>query len=369
MNSSAHIVDELESALRAGSTERRIEVLRQLTDLFVSTASTLNPDHVELFDQVMDRLVHEIEDLAIAELSLRLAPVSNAPSNIVRRLAWDDNIAISGPVLAKSERLSDDDLVELSRTKGQAHLAQIAGRPKLAEAVTDVLVERGDDAVAKTLASNAGASFSTTGMWHLATRAEENQELAQSLTARPDLPPHVFRQILTRAADHVKQKLVTSAEPYVRRALERILADISTQVRQESISHDYALAQRHVRSLGQDTEHVKAELIGFANQRETPELIVALSLLSAVPIELVEQLVYDAHPIGLLVLCRALSLDWTFMHAIFIARPNAPLPHESELDQARTVYLNLSVSGAQRALRYWQAQKARAPKRQKSNAA
>jgi len=362
MHLSNNIIDELEAALRAGSTTRRLEVLRRITDLFISHASDLGVEQVELFEQIMGRLIHEIEDRARGELSLRLAAVANAPANIVRRLAWDDNIEISGPVLSRSVRLSDEDLIELSMTKSQGHLTQIAARPSLTEAVTDVLVERGNDVVANTLAANAGANFSTAGMWHLATRAEADQNLAERLVGREDLPPHVFRQLLTQATGHVKEKLVAAVHPHARRAIEQILLEISSQVHRESISHDYAAAQRHVRSLGQDTVHIKAELLSFANERKIRELIVALSILSAVPIELVEQLVYDAHAIGIIVLSRALSLDWTFMHALIHARPNAPLPQESELEAARTTYLNLSVSAAQRALRYWQSQKSGRPR-------
>jgi uncharacterized protein (DUF2336 family) len=235
--------------------------------------------------------------------------------------------------------------------------------------VTDVLVERGNEVVASTLASNSGARLSAAGMWQLATRAEADHELAQRLASRQDLHPHVFRQILTRAAEHVRQKMIAAAQPQVRRVLEKILVEISTQVRQESISHDYALARERVRSRGQDTDQIKAELIYYANDRSLPELIVALSLLSAVPIDLVEQLVHESHTIGILVLCKALSLDWTFMHAILAARPGEEPIGRAELAEAGSIYLNLSVSGAQRAIRFWQGQKARNSGQRKSDAA
>jgi uncharacterized protein (DUF2336 family) len=369
MNSPSAIVNELEAALRLGSTQRRLELLQRVTDLFVSNAASFKSEHLDLFDQVLGRLADELEDRAIAELSRRLAPVENAPANIVRRLANHDDIEVAGPVLAASERLSDDDLIEVSSRKSQAHLNRIASRPQLRESVTDVLVERGNEAVANTLAANYGARLSITGMWHLATRAEADDELARRLVSRRDVPPYIFRQILTRAASHARQKLVASAQPQVRRDLEKILGEISAQVRQESISHDYAAAQRLVRSLGQDSEHIKAQLIHFANQRSIPELIVALSILSAVPIDQAELLVYDPHPMGILVLCRALSLDWTFALAIMVSRAGASPPGDSELAEARSIFEALSVSGAQRAIRFWQTQKGRSAGPRKSNAA
>src|SRR5712675_2714890 len=144
MKLSPAIVDELESALRAGTTDRRMEVLQRITALFVQNARNFTEEQIALFDDVMGRLVREIENLALVELGRRLAPIPNAPAGIIRRLAWDDSVEVAGPVLAKSSRLTDGELIELAKTKSQTHLAQIANRTTLEEAVTDVLVEHGE---------------------------------------------------------------------------------------------------------------------------------------------------------------------------------------------------------------------------------
>jgi uncharacterized protein (DUF2336 family) len=353
MSVSAVIIDELENALKVGSTDRRISVLRRITDLFVNNAATFSAEQVTLFDDVMGRLVREIENRAMVELSGRLAEIPNAPAGIIRRLAWDDAVEISAPVLSKSDRLTDGDLVELAQSKSQAHLAQIAARPALNAAVTDVLVERGNNEVANKLAANAGARFSETGLWQLILRADGDDRLSEKVASRSDIPPHLFRQILSQATDKVRQKLLASAQPDTRRTIEKILADISVQFRTAVVSRDYGEAQRTVRSLGQDTERVKTELLTFARYKKLPELIAALSVLAAVPIELVEQLVHDNNIFGLLVLCKAVALDWTIMHAVILARPVAQELQASELDEAYATYLKLSVSSAQRALRFW----------------
>src|ERR1700693_356047 len=123
MKLSPAIVDELESALKVGPTDRRMEVLRRITDLFVHNARSFTEEQIALFDEVMGRLVKEIENLAIVELSRRLAPIPNAPAGIIRRLAWDDAVEVAGPILATSDRLNDGELIELGKTKSQAHLA------------------------------------------------------------------------------------------------------------------------------------------------------------------------------------------------------------------------------------------------------
>ena len=92
-----------------GSPERRAEALKRITALFLDGAPRFNDDHVRLFDEVFNCLINEIETKARSELSHRLAPVGNAPVEVVRRLAHDDDIAVAGPVLKQSPRLAEGD--------------------------------------------------------------------------------------------------------------------------------------------------------------------------------------------------------------------------------------------------------------------
>jgi uncharacterized protein (DUF2336 family) len=353
VNVSVALIDEFDSALKIGSAARRIEVLQRITNLFVRGATNFTEQQTTLFDVIMGRLVSHIETRAIVELSERLAPIPTAPVGIIQRLAWDDAIEISGPVLANSDRLTDHELVRIAETKSQAHLARIATRARVSEPVTDVLVDRGDPEVATKVAANAGARFSETGILQLVMRAEDDDRLAETIGGRPDVPPHMFRQILMRATDEVRQRLLASARPDAKQAIIRILAEISAQVKESVISRDYAVAKLFVRALGHDIERIKTALPALANEKRAAELIVGLSVIAAVPIELVERLFYDDNVLGMLVLCKAVTLDWTIVQAIILAQPGASGP--GQLDEASASYLKLSRTSAQRLLRFWQA--------------
>ena len=76
---------------------------------------------------------------------------------VVHTLAWDDEIAIAGPVLSLSDRLTTPDLIEIALAKSQPHLLAISERSSLSEELTDTLIERGDQEVINKLAENAGA--------------------------------------------------------------------------------------------------------------------------------------------------------------------------------------------------------------------
>ena len=69
------IIAELEDAVRSGSSEKRVNILRQVTNLFLHDAERLSEDQVKVFDDVLCILVARVESRARAELSARLAPI------------------------------------------------------------------------------------------------------------------------------------------------------------------------------------------------------------------------------------------------------------------------------------------------------
>jgi len=354
MSRPASIFAEVESALHDASGERRIEVLRRVTDLFVGQAAQFSDEQTHLFDGVLNQLIKHIEERAIVELSARVAPLPNAPAETVRALARHDNIDISGPILTKSSRLSDGDLIEIATTKSQAHLARIAGRNSLTMKVTDVLVDHGDADVANTLAQNSGASFSDTGMAKLVMRSDGDDRLTESLAHRADIPPHHFQNLLAQATDAVRTRLLQSAPPDRQQAITNILSQISAQMASAPVAAArYIEAQRQVNSFSQDTELLRSKVFEFSVKKRTAELIVALSVLSAVPVEAIDRLFSVPNAFGLMALCRSVLLDWQSAWAVIMASAGAAML-QAHTDTLREQYETLSPASAQRLMRFWQ---------------
>ena len=82
-----------------------------------------------MFDDVLCHRVARVETRVRAELGTRLGSLDYAPSGVIEKLAWDDQIAVAGTVLASSNLLTTSTLVEIAKSKGQHHLLAIwAGR-------------------------------------------------------------------------------------------------------------------------------------------------------------------------------------------------------------------------------------------------
>src|SRR6478752_749393 len=129
------LVHDVETAIASGEGSKRADTLRQLTTLFIQQSPHLAEDHVNVFDEVLSRIANKIEFRARVELAERLADVGNAPLRTVRDLALDDDIEIARPILVRSTRLREDDLVEVATRHGQSHLLAISNRPDLTAAV------------------------------------------------------------------------------------------------------------------------------------------------------------------------------------------------------------------------------------------
>src|ERR1700758_80522 len=192
MSTSPLLIHELEPILKNGSPRKRAQALERITTLFLDGARRFNEDLVRLFDDIFVRLMDEIELTPRAELARRLAPVGNAPTEVVVRLAKDDDISVAGPLLQQSQRLAEIDLVEIAETHGQAHLLAISNRAEIAERVSNVLIWRGDAAVARSLSENQGARISYDSFTLLLSKAENDEALAELLGLRPDIPPPLF---------------------------------------------------------------------------------------------------------------------------------------------------------------------------------
>jgi uncharacterized protein (DUF2336 family) len=354
MGATRSLIPELEDVIQRGSREQRAEALRRITALFLDGAAGYSDQHVNLFDEVFGLLIEEIETKTRAELSNRLAPVTNAPVKILRTLANDDDIDVAGPVLKLASRLAEADLVDVARTKGQAHLHAISTRRALGEAVTDVLVRRGNRDVARRVADNRGARISEKSFRRLVQRAEEDGILAEKIGLRPDIPAPMFRDLLSKATAVVHRRLIAAASPELRAAICDVLAKVSKEVGDRIGPRDYRAAQRIVLGLDRAGQLDENVLTSFCSDGKFEEAVVTLATLSKVPIKIADRLLGGDRPDPVLILCKAAGLSWPAVKAVISARPDAPGISTQGLDAAFGNYGRLSASTAQRVVRFWQ---------------
>jgi uncharacterized protein (DUF2336 family) len=329
------LIDELEAAVVNRSIGSRADVLRRVTDLFVSGSNRFDGEQRALFDHVIGRLVEEIEHSARAAFGARLATIAHAPPKVSRALALDDSIEVAGPLLAHSEQLDDETLVAGALTKSQEHLLAISRRRMLTEGVTDILVERGNQQVVVSTAANFGARFSEFGYSKLVTRSDADADLALTVWSRPEIPREHLLTLFATASEAVRVKLETADRQkaaLVRDMIKQASNQIQTQVRERSAN--FATAQAQVKSLHQEGALTEDRLREFAEAGKFDETAVALSLLVDLPIGAIERTLVHDRSDQVLVLARSIGLSWDTTKAILqvqsMTRTKARSAHEFE---------------------------------------
>ena len=349
----AMTIHELDAAVADVAPERRGHVLAQVTDLFVRDATLYCDDEIALFDDVIARLVAQIEVEARILLAQRLAKVANAPRTVIRMLAFDDCAEVAGPVLTHSERLDEPSLIENARTKSQRHLFAISRRRVLAEPVTDVLAERGDRAVAISVAGNAGARFSDKGFTLLVRRSTGDDLLVERLGARREIPAHLFLKLLSVASEQVRARLRAS-HPQALAEIDRVVETVTGRMKAQVVAapRDYSgyleeLGDRFIAGrLGEN------DLAKFAQAGCFEDAVVTLALLARIPVELVDRAMLSERSDVLLVIARAINLKWSTAKLMLQLRAAPNVLSTDELQKNLAAFEQMSPTTAAHLMRF-----------------
>jgi uncharacterized protein (DUF2336 family) len=354
MTTATALIPELDEIVRTGDPKRRADAARRLGELFLQGAAGFRPDHVDLFDSVLTSLVPHAERDARADLAERLSLLINAPRGLVGQLAYEDEIAIAGPLLRRSPVLDERMLVEIARAKGQGHLLAMTERPTLSTDLTDVLVRRGDRDVVRGAARNAGAHFSTDGYSTLIQRANGDGMLTLAVGQRADLSPEQLKDLLAGTIDVIRRRLFDVVKPERQAAIKQAMSKIEGLSENVENRRDFAPAQRTILALHSEGQLNEGGLLNFAKALKYEEAVAALSAMTGVKIATLDRLIAGDRYDPILIAGKTIGLEWATVRALILLRsgPNrAPSP--ADLETARVNFARLMPSTARRVVDFW----------------
>ena len=346
------LIRELDSTIAHASDIRRAAMLRHLTDLYLVGAEEFSAEEVDVVDDVFMRLVATIEESSRALLSIRMAGISKAPPKVLRTLACDDAIEVASPVLSQSPQLDTETLVQCATTKSQEHMLAISRRKTVPEAVTDVLVKRGDPQIVLSTVRNPGARFSKRGFGTLVERSHGDDQLATCVGLRPDLPPQLFEQLLAAATQTVRAKLQAERQ-HDGDEIAHVVGTVAERVEARAAvtrSPAYAAAQVLVESLDEARQLTSAKLDEFATAGRFEEIVAALALMADTPADVVERLVADGNAETILVLAKASDLPWETAKNLIALAAKRYRRSPGDVDRAMAAFQRLRPATAQQIL-------------------
>jgi uncharacterized protein (DUF2336 family) len=359
MNCPISFMADVEAAIAHGSGSRRAEMLRRVTELFVGHCPQYSDDEIALFDDVISLLAGEIETAARVTLAAQLAPIPNAPRKIINRLANDDAIEVAWPVLAHSERVDENALIESAMMQSQQHLLAICKRRAISERVTDVMIARGERQVLAGIAGNPGARISELGYATLVQRSEEDDDLIERVGSRTDIPRPLFLKLLTKASQEVRLKL-NAAHPHaplhVEAAVTQATDAIQAASREESSRYD--VAEALVTSLHRAGQLRDVDVSRFADDRQFEETMVALSLLCGLSVETIEGSMTHERIETALVFVKAGGLSRATAKSVLHLCVDAARLAQTDIDKGLASFDRLKSATAQELVRFYQLREA-----------
>ena len=340
---------ELERLATETSTDKRRELLRRITDLFLITADSQAETETRLFDDVLGRIAFDLEAQIRKELSERLARQKNAPPNLIDRLARDE-IAVARPILENSPCLEDQQLVSIASTHGQDHLHAIARRENIGETVTDVIVARGEDRVLECVSENTSARFSEKGFSTLVEKSADNETLQLTLGNRSDMPEKLRDQLARNIAERLSTTMLPQAAGVSDAHLEETLKMKLELVGLNSpVFQDARTYIDHLINNNRLNEKTLADL-AKADRRE--ETILALAHLTGIPEKTAVNIISNGQIQPLAIVCKANRFSQsTFAAILNLVAREKNLPSQNVIRIIKH-YDTMEEAAVQRVMRF-----------------
>lgn len=305
---------QFEELLSSASDVQDAELLSSVVDLFLVTTDEQNVPAADAFGEVMEFIAYGLPEVERAELAERISKASPAPRDLIVRLA-NDAIAVARPVLTHSPCLSDEDLVSVMRAQGFDHIAAITGRAQLSEAVTDAIVETGDEQLITKAARHKRSRFSSKAFKKIAEIAKRVRDLVVALLQRSDVPAGIEAQVRRTAAE----------KGWADKTEKPVPAESKAQKSKPGVKKKAPPV-------------TEAMLARYADDKDEDAVIRCLSEMTGFSQALIRQVMFATDLSALIVVCRAHRFGTATFAALFHLRQKEEQPDPMAFTNAMRRY-------------------------------
>jgi uncharacterized protein (DUF2336 family) len=336
------------------SSEKRRELLRDVTDLFLESASLYSDSERGHFGAIIGKVAADMEIAVRQHLAETLADEGSAPPDLIAQLAHDD-ISVARPILTKSLVLRETDLLSVAQTRGQDHLASLAQRPTVTASVSDVLVSRGDDRVLMNLVENTTAELSRAAIETIVDRSEKNDALQGPLIARPDLPIDLLQDMFLFVSKTVRAQALTRLQGVSEASVERALADAKVRFSKTilDIGTTENKAEAYVADKHRKRELNEGALVQMLRSGMLAEFICGLAKLSELDAKTTRRIVLNRNIEAIAIVCKSARFDRATFSAIALLVDATPARSVSQTYDILSLFDKIPPDVAQRTMRFW----------------
>ncbi|MBL8782507.1 MAG: DUF2336 domain-containing protein [Alphaproteobacteria bacterium] len=341
------------------SSDKRRELMRKLTDVFLDSAPDYSDAERDHFGAILGRVANDMDAAVRRQLAKQFANVPSAPHNLIQRLAADEEFSVAKDVLLKSTVLRDDDLIAIARHSAQDKLEVIAARHSVSEAVSEAIVEHGDDQVVVKLVQNTGAALSRSTIRRVVERSETSDVLQAPLITRADVPPDMLQDMFSFVSSELRTKITQKLDSLPPEVIEKAFAaaarEFAGEVRQVKDADRKAMV--YVAEMARRKLLNEALLHQLLRNNQVTEFIHAFARLGEIDVKTAARIVNACNAEGVAVVCRATRFDRSTFAAIAFFLEERANDTQKGMHNILELYDKVTPEAAQRVMRFWRVRK------------
>jgi uncharacterized protein (DUF2336 family) len=350
-------VDNIESllALARDRTRAGRETLAMAVgDLFEDQGDTLNQAEQQIMNDILHRLVQDVETTVRLKLAQKLSRLDNAPSDLIVELA-NDQIEVALPVLQRSAVLQDKELIEVIRHRTMEHQLAVAMRREVSEAVSDALVEANNPVVIETLLENRGSTISEKSLVKMVDLSEMEEAYRKPLMKRRELTEELARKMYWWVSAALRQNILSRYE---------LSADDLDDAMQDAVQdslyesgHAVNPSDDSLAALLQLDEVAQHRMVKALREGKIPMFQSMMCQATGLPLPELRRIMFEPGGENLAIACRSVDLAPNVFSAIYRllragGRTQESLP-AGDLTRITSLFLDINPENAKTVIRQW----------------
>ena len=349
----------LELARDKSNTSREI-LLATITDLFAETGQILSESERVLSEDILRRLVDDVEVTVRQALAERLSGLDTAPRRLVATLARDE-IGVAMPILMRSTVLRDADLIEVIRHKSMEHRMAVTMRESVSPDVCESLVETGEADVVVALLQNKAANFRPTTLSRLVGESQTKAAYQEPLLNREDLAPalaaRMYWWVSAALRAHILEHFDVDAAA-LDDAMEAAVHDVAGhQDDANAVKNSSTAVLGSLDDLLAMSEVAGNRLVALLRDGEISLFQALFGKQTGLRPTLLKRLMFEPGGEGLAIACRSVDMEPKIFSAIYrltrAATDSGVVLARGDLVRIASLYLDIAPELAREVVRNW----------------
>lgn len=340
--------------VRRNAQSERAGLLENTTDLFLDAENRLTEEERRIMLGIIDRLVQDVEREVRAGLAERLSALPAAPRELVLKLA-EDEAEIARPLILKSPVLREQDLVELVRQRTHEHRLCVAMRAGISAAVSQALIESGEEDVIETLIRNDDAELALQAVSYLVEESRRVDRFREPLLERRDLPPALAYRMFWWVSAALRRRILGSFR--IEEADLDVLLQQSVHAAVEKIERAPMEAKKLADRMAEHGELNDQSLVRMLRGGHVNAFISGLGRMAGIDGGVARRIVFCRGYEALAAACRGAGFDRSVFASIFLLREQGRSAGRAQsanrIEDALAFYDGLDKKQARNVLRYW----------------